>query len=355
MKGHRGWIGFLAAALLVSATAAEARSGNEADRWDRVHQAFRATKGKLASDEGRDKTIEKGRFRGDRPVTRFEVAVILDRYLDLLRKQREELESKIDTIPLQRRLPDDVLQKLDDIVNDLTAVGEEEMKTRNLITEITRTLQEHGLELTRLRISDLALERRVEKLEELMSTAGAVIPERGLVPLPLARFEDDEDPSGVLAERLQRVEDLVFKNISQVNMNTAQIQGMAPVVDRVLAAARYGDESFPGRVRDMLAAEAIVPAEPTGFESSGRPPFMAAGGSGASAQRVAYRRKLIQRLRQKIEASRIGGGTLSAEPQASALLARATPHASGQSPPSAAQGREGDPFMLAVEDLKRAH
>jgi hypothetical protein len=74
-----------------------------------------------------------GVFKGTQAFSRFEMAVMLDRYLTRLKKARERIEDQIAKIPLQTHLGGNDSRTLDDVIKNLERLSGEERELRKLM------------------------------------------------------------------------------------------------------------------------------------------------------------------------------------------------------------------------------
>ncbi len=218
-------------------------------------------------------------INGKKAVTRLELASILDRYLDYIKAQKSDIEQKMETIPIQKGLPPQMLEKLDKLFTDLDGLATEEVNLAKMVKDLSGSVHEQGVEIHKLKITDMVTERRLDRLEHatgLAKTAG---------PAPELTAEERDD-AGRLMDRVQRLEDLLYQSLTQLAENTTQLAE----VEQSAPGVKHKNAAAAGR----KAPAGLSRAEP-------RIPFAAAGGITIGAERQAYRRKLMQRVREKMD------------------------------------------------------
>lgn len=75
-------------------------------------------------------------FRGSQAFSRFEMAVLLDRYMGRLKKARERIEDQIAKIPLQTHLGGHDSKVLDDVIQNLERLSREEKQLRGMMENL---------------------------------------------------------------------------------------------------------------------------------------------------------------------------------------------------------------------------
>ncbi len=211
-------------------------------------------------------------FPGKRPVSKMELAVILDRYLDYVRQQKAEIEKKMENIPIQKGLPGDTLARLDSLVTTLDGLTSEEKDLALLVRDLSNTVYQQGNQIQQMKITDLVTDRRLDRLEQATGLATGEIAGR--------LEEEDQIRTDKMAARVERLEDLLYQSMSQIAENSSQIH-LSGTGSSALAAA-------PGNPVDG------------GWMRTSRIPFAAAGGIAVGAERQAYRRKLVNRVRRSL-------------------------------------------------------
>jgi chromosome segregation ATPase len=79
---------------------------------------------------------EGDRFRGSQAFSRFEMAVLLDRYMDRLKGARERIEDQIAKIPMQTHLGGHDSKTLDEVIQNLERLSREEKQLRGLMENL---------------------------------------------------------------------------------------------------------------------------------------------------------------------------------------------------------------------------
>lgn len=122
-----------------------------------------------------------GRFQGDKAFTRFEMAVLLDRYLGRLKKSRAEIEARIAAIPVKAHLGGHDAGALDEVIRNLEALAKEEASLKEMMGAVRRRVDTHERRLDAMHDEfasvvshDKAQDRR---LDELARTAAELTEE----------------------------------------------------------------------------------------------------------------------------------------------------------------------------------
>lgn len=123
-----------------------------------------------------------GQFNGDKAFTRFEMAVILDRTMDRMKKARERIESMIAGIPVKTNLAGDEAKALDDVVARLDSLSKEEARIQGFMKEIKDKVQHQDLklqhvdqEVAALQEHDQEQDRRIDEIGRKSSELAADI------------------------------------------------------------------------------------------------------------------------------------------------------------------------------------
>ena len=266
--------------------------------------APKAVKPPPAKVAGRD-LVQPGPkpINGKKAVTRLELASILDRYLDYIKAQKSDIEQKMETIPIQKGLPPQMLEKLDKLFTDLDGLATEEVNLAKMVKDLSGSVHEQGVELHKLKITDMVTERRLERLEHATGLA------KDAGPAPELTAEERDD-AGRLMDRVQRLEDLLYQSLTQLAENTTQL-------------AEVEQSTTGAKPKNGAAAGQKTPAGLSRGEP--RIPFAAAGGITIGAERQAYRRKLMQRVRQKIDEAEGNGASAKSSKQHAHPSPAATP------------------------------
>jgi hypothetical protein len=242
-------------------------------------------------------------INGKKAVTRLELAAILDRYLDYIKSQKSDLEQKMEAIPIQKGLPPQMLEKLDKLFTDLDGLATEEVNLAKMVKDLSGSVHEQGVEIHKLKIADMVTERRLERLEHATGAA------RNSGPAP-ELTDEERDDAGRLMDRVQRLEDLLYQSLTQLAENTTQLAAVDP-------SAPAAKQKAAGSAKQKAPA-GLSRAEP-------RIPFAAAGGITIGAERQAYRRKLMQRVRQKIDEAEAGSAAGKPSKSSAKATARNSP------------------------------
>ncbi|MBI3890046.1 MAG: hypothetical protein HY303_00795 [Candidatus Wallbacteria bacterium] len=216
--------------------------------------------------------LDGKKFHGKKAVSRIELAVILDRYLDYIKQQKSEIEEKLETIPMQKGLPAGTVSQLDKLLEDLNGLSTEQVRLAKMVQDLSGTVHEQGVDIQKLKISDMVTERRLERLEG--ATGLAKHPASEAPPTP-----EEASQAEKLMDRVQRLEDLLYQSLSQLAENTTRIETIEdPKAPKTAAKPASADSRHHARI-----------------------PFAAAGGITIGAEKQAYRKKLLARVKESLQ------------------------------------------------------
>lgn len=108
----------------------------EGDHWAAGALARLKATGDLTGYDG-------GYFQGERPFTRFEMAVLLDRYMGRLKTARERIEDQIAKIPMQANLGGHDARSLDEVIQKLESLTKEEGELRGMLGKVQAQVDVH--------------------------------------------------------------------------------------------------------------------------------------------------------------------------------------------------------------------
>ncbi|MBI2945152.1 MAG: hypothetical protein HYY25_13215 [Candidatus Wallbacteria bacterium] len=236
---------------------------------------------KLVQPEGK-------KFHGKKSVTRIELAVILDRYLDYIKQQKTEIESKLERIPMQKGLSGDAVSKLDQLLEDLNGLSTEQGRLAKMVQELSGQVHEQGVDIQKLKITDMVTERRIERLENATGLAKHANADQPATAEEASQAEK-------LMDRVQRLEDMLYQSLSQLAETTTRLETLEdPKAPKTAAKPAQADAHRQARI-----------------------PFAAAGGITIGAERQAYRKKLLARVKESLADLKASGpdGEVAAEAQ----------------------------------------
>ncbi len=162
---------------------------------------------------------DDGFFRGEQAFTRFEMAVILDRYMSRLGEARDRIEKMISNIPMKPNLAGAEAKNLDQVVAQLQSVAKEEKDLHARIDRMQRTLTDHDARIVaagnRIDENEKHDKDRDRRIDELAHTATRISGE-------LAMLRSNETSGGgegtkvssSLASNIVRVKELVARTES---------------------------------------------------------------------------------------------------------------------------------------------
>lgn len=171
---------------------------------------------------------DSGRFQGEKGFTRFEMAVMLDRYMVRLQKARERIEDKIAKIPMQQGLTGKNAEDLDEVVAQLEKLSQEEGKLKKTVEALRGKVDGNirrldGLEgsVNGLLARDATQDRRLDELSSMASQLSAEIAQvRGKSdsePAPTSALKPD------LAKKIERIQELMERS-AQLEAKVAALE-----------------------------------------------------------------------------------------------------------------------------------
>lgn len=123
---------------------------------------------------------EDGRFEGERALTRYELAVLLDRAIGRLQETRAEVDRRIAELPARIAEAAERVKELDHLVPQLEALRTEEASLRTALAAVQEQATRQGVrlesmdgELLQLIQKDRDQDRRVEELLQANAAAAA--------------------------------------------------------------------------------------------------------------------------------------------------------------------------------------
>lgn len=172
---------------------------------------------------------DTGYFRGEAPFTRFEMAVILDRYMGRLKEARQRIEARIGNLPMRPGLEGSDAAKVDDVIAKLEAFSKEEAGLRQTIAKLQGEVGEHR--------------EAIAKHGTILAGHGDVLQRLESQMAGLGRRSNERESYDVSQDR--RIDELA-RNTSQLNAKLASL-GSAPT----------STTSPSGKVTSSLAANIV--------------------------------------------------------------------------------------------------
>ena len=190
-------------------------------------------------------------FNGDRAVTRYELAMVLDRHLDKLKEYKGNIMAAIEAVPYDRTLDSVEAGKLDRLIQHLEGV---EMTEKKLSVQVSDMRQQVASNSTRIDVvEELSLQQGkvLDKVETQMASlnkkVGRVdsfsrrmsviehqlksLERRGFVPTtpktPSLELKKLQDEMNELKERIKEVETANQFAMKQAEKKTEEVKEMA--------------------------------------------------------------------------------------------------------------------------------
>lgn len=138
------------------------------DHWAAGALSRLKTSGDLSGYQG-------GVFHGEKAFTRYEMAVLLDRYMGRLRKARSRIEETISKIPMQANLGGHDAKTLDEVIQNLERLRQEEESLKGAMAGIRAKVEVHQRRLDAMHDEFASVvhhdKQQDQRLDELARTA----------------------------------------------------------------------------------------------------------------------------------------------------------------------------------------
>ncbi len=116
-----------------------------------------------------------GRFEGEKAFSRYEMAVLLDKYMGRLKTARKKIEDSIANIPMQTHLGGHDAKSLDGVIQNLERISKEEKALQGMMAQIRTQVDQHERRLNTMHdeFASVVHHDRTQdkKLDELARTA----------------------------------------------------------------------------------------------------------------------------------------------------------------------------------------
>lgn len=174
-------------------------------------------------------------FAGEKPLSRYEMAVMVDRYMSRLQASRAKIEEMIAKIPLQKNLgPADAAQ-LDELVQRLDGLAGEEKDLRRMVGELDQKVAAQGTRIDELGAQvagnaehEADQDRRIDELARTGSQVASELAAIKAMREGTAAVAADETANGTnlaagLAVNIVKVKDL-YKRIEGLEAKVTALE-----------------------------------------------------------------------------------------------------------------------------------
>ena len=196
----------------------------------------------------------RGGFHGEESVTRYEMAMVLDRHLDKLKEYKASVMAAIEAIPYDRTLDGSEAGKLDMLIQHLEGIELTEKQLRCDVSDLRSRVRNNS---TRLNVVEEATALHAETLEGLKSQMARVDGGIDRVDSFAEKLERMEQRMDSFDQRLQSKQELPWQS-QDLNELREELQKLRKKVEGLEAPAMAAapSEKVPEQEEDRASEDA---------------------------------------------------------------------------------------------------